>query len=76
MTTLADAATAIDADLAAGEDHEHRRHRRDHAAEDLAVRRAALAAAHAEQAFSAGAGEAAPPIADYVRHEVASRHQR
>jgi hypothetical protein len=47
VTTLADAATAIDAAFAAAEDHEHRRHRRDHAAEDLASRRAALAAPRA-----------------------------
>ena len=76
MTTLADAATAIDAALAAADDHERRRHAHDHAAEDLAGRRAALAAAHAEQTSCAGVGEAATAIADYVRHEVASQDQR
>jgi hypothetical protein len=74
MTTLADAATAIDAALAAADDHERRRHRRGHAAEDLAGRRAALAAARA--AHGPGPGEAARAIADYVMHELASRHQR
>ena len=76
MTTLADAATAIDAALAATDDHERRRHRRDHAAEDLAGRRAALAAARAAHGPGTGAGEAATAIADYVRHGLASRHQR
>jgi hypothetical protein len=76
ITSLADAATAIDAALAAADDQERRRHARDHAAEDLVGRRAALAAAHAEQTSSAGVGEAATAIADYVRHEVAPRHQR
>jgi hypothetical protein len=75
-TTPADAATAIDAALAADEYHERRRHRRGDAAEDLAGRRAALAAACAAHPPDAGVGEAATAIADYVRHEVACRHQR
>jgi len=76
MTTLANATTAIDAALAAAADREHRRQARDHAAEDFAGRRVALAAAHAEPSPGAGVGEAATAIADYVRHEVTSRHQR
>jgi hypothetical protein len=75
MTTLADAATAIDATLAA-DDHQHRRHARDHAAEDVAGRRAALAAAPTAHPPGAGADEAATAIADYVTHDVASRPQR
>ena len=75
LTTLADAATAIDAVLAAADDHERRRQRRGDAAEDLAGRRASLAAARAAHPPGADAGEAATAIADYVRHELARRHQ-
>jgi hypothetical protein len=76
LATLADAATAIDAVLAAADDDERRRQRRGDAAEDLAGRRAALAAARAAHPPGAGAGDAATAIADYVRHELACRHQR
>ena len=53
-----------------------RRHRRGDAAEDLAGRGAALAAAPAAQPPGTGADDAATVIADHVRHELACRHQR
>jgi hypothetical protein len=53
-----------------------RRHRRGDAAEDLAGRGAALAAAPAAQPPGTGADDAATAIADHVRHELACRHQR
>jgi hypothetical protein len=61
MTSLADA-TAIDAALAVVDDQKRRRHTRDHAAEHLVGRRAALAAARAAHGLSAGAGEVATAI--------------
>jgi uncharacterized protein (DUF1501 family) len=66
MTTLADAAAAIDAALDAADGHQRRLHRRDHVNEQLTRRRAALAAAHAAHRPSPGDLEAATAVADYI----------